>query len=343
MDGNTPRYTSLILVRLIAVAAAALFVLAGSDALPQQTAPHPLQLEAKIPLGTVRGRIDHLAVDVPRRRLFVAELGNNTVAIVDLDARKVIHRISGLSEPQGVAYVASNDSLYVANGGDGSVRIFRGADYVPVGRIDLGDDADNIRVDTATSRLLVGYGKGAIAVIRLPANSRDIDFPLEAHPESFQLDSEKSRIFVNLPDAEAIAVVDSHTGEQRAYWAVKYAANFAMALNPERQQVLVAFRRPAKFEAFSEENGATAGEADICGDADDLFLDRKRNRIYVACEAGFLDVLTAQEPAYPRLARIPTVSGARTALYVPEIDRLLLGVRARRGNPAAIWVYRPTS
>lgn len=338
MRGSTPHRISLILWVLVVVTVAA--VSSGSDGFSQQAAPEPLQLEAKIPLGNVSNRIDHMAVDVRRHRLFVAELGNNTVGVVDLDARKVVHRISGLSEPQGIAYVASNDSLYVANGGDGSVRIFRGANYAPAGHIDLGEDADNIRVDTAANRLLVGYGNGAIAVVGLPSNSKGKDFALRAHPESFQLDSAKPRIFVNIPNVRSIAVLDSHTGEQRSNWSMKYGANFAMALDHERQRVLVVFRRPAKFVAFSEETGATVGEADTCGDADDLFLDQKRNRVYVSCGAGFLDVLAAQEPAYARLARIPTVGGARTALFVSEIDRLLLGVRARFGEPASIWVYR---
>ena len=78
-----------------------------------------------------------------------------------------IHRIVGLREPQGVAYELSADMLYVANAGDGSVRTFRGSDYTENGRIELGDDADNIRIDPAGQRVLVGYGDGAIAAIDL--------------------------------------------------------------------------------------------------------------------------------------------------------------------------------
>ncbi len=90
----------------------------------------PLQLEAKIPLGDVRGRIDHMAVDLKRQRLFVAELGNDSVGIVDLANRKLICRDSlELKEPQGVGYESSTDTLYVANAGDGSVRLFEGNDY----------------------------------------------------------------------------------------------------------------------------------------------------------------------------------------------------------------------
>lgn len=84
-------------------------------------AESPLALEAKIPLGDVAGRIDHMAIDVPRRHLFVAELGNHTVGVVDLKASKVIHRLAGLKEPQGVAYVPWTDRLYIANAGDGAV------------------------------------------------------------------------------------------------------------------------------------------------------------------------------------------------------------------------------
>jgi len=91
----------------------------------------PLQLEAKIPLGNVAGRIDHMAFDAARNRLFVAELGNNSVGVVDINARKVIHRISDLKEPQGVAYLASRDLIYIANGGDGVMRIYQDRTFRP--------------------------------------------------------------------------------------------------------------------------------------------------------------------------------------------------------------------
>src|SRR5438876_7661868 len=112
-----------------------------------QISSPPLMLDSKIPLGEVSGRIDHLGIDLKRQRLFVAELGNNTVGVVDLAAGKVLRTISGLSEPQGVAFVPFADSVYVANGGDGSVRVLRGEDLAPIGRIDHGSDADNVRVD----------------------------------------------------------------------------------------------------------------------------------------------------------------------------------------------------
>jgi hypothetical protein len=56
-----------------------------------------------------------------------------------------------------------------------------------------------------------------------------------------------------------------------------------------------------------------------------------------------VDVLEQGETGYRHLARVPTVSGARTSLFVPELDRLFVAVRSRSGEPAAIWVFRPAS
>src|SRR6266700_2885324 len=148
----------------------------------------PLVLEAKIPLGEVSGRIDHLAIDVKRQRLFVAELGNDTLGVVDLAAGKVLRTITDLKEPQGVAYEPVTDTVYVANAADGSVRLLRGEDLLPVSRIDLGEDADNVRLDGSRKRVLVGYGKGALAVVDPQNRAKVADIRLKAHPESFQID-----------------------------------------------------------------------------------------------------------------------------------------------------------
>jgi YVTN family beta-propeller protein len=319
--------------------AALTLVLSPSRAVAQ---PAPLELEAKIPLGDVSGRIDHLAIDLARKRLFVAELGNDSVGIVDLEGHKVLRTITGLRAPQGVGYVASTDTLYVANADDGTVRLFQGGDYVAAGKIELGDDADNVRVDEAGGRVFVGYGKGGIAVIDAQHHGKIGDIQLKAHPEGFQLAGGGGRIFVNLPDAHEIAVVDRGTGKVIAGWPTRDAhENFPLAIDESAGNVLAAFRSPAMLGAFAMEGGVPRRDVIICGDADDVFVDARRGRIYVSCGQGFIDVLDARGGTYGRIAHIATVSGARTALFAPELDRLFLAVRARAGQTAAIWVFRP--
>jgi DNA-binding beta-propeller fold protein YncE len=305
-----------------------------------QTPLAPLVLEAKIPLGQVSGRIDHLAVDLKRQRLFVAELGNDSLGIVDLAEQKLLRTITGLSEPQGVAYEPTSDAVYIANATDGSVRILRGEDLSEVGRINLGDDADNVRIDSARNRVLVGYGKGALAVIDPATRTKVADIRLKAHPEGFQIDGD--RAFVNVPDARLIEVVDLVNGETGTSWPTQpNHSNFPMAIDREMHRLFVVFRSPARLQAMSTTDGKVFAGLDTCGDADDGFVDAKRHRVYVSCGAGVVDVFEERAGSYQRIGQVPTASGTRTALFVPEMDRLFVAVRATGSEPAAIWVFRP--
>jgi DNA-binding beta-propeller fold protein YncE len=260
-----------------------------------------------------------------------------------LAAGKVLQTISGMSEPQGVAYVPFADSVYVANGGDGSVRVLRGDDLAPIGRIELGEDADNVRVDAQRSRVLVGYGKGALAVIDPATRTKAADIRLKDHPEGFQIDETGTQVFANVPDARDIEIVNLATGANRAVPTDGLRSNFPMAIDRDAHRVLVVFRSPATLMALSSQDGRVAAKLETCGDADDVFVDPRRRRVYVSCGEGVVDVLEQSETGYRHLARAPTVPGARTSLFVPELDRLFVAVRARSNEPAAIWVFRPAS
>jgi YVTN family beta-propeller protein len=327
--------------RMITAALASLLMLANTAARAQAADQNPLQLDGKVPLGDVRGRIDHMAVDLKRQRLMVAELGNDTVSIVDLANRSVIQRITGLKEPQGVGYEPSSNILFVANARDGSVKFFEGDTYKPAGGINLGGDADNIRIDAAAKRVIIGYGEGGLAVLDAATRNKVENVPLKAHPESFQLDPNSGRIFVNLPDARAVAVVDNASGKQLASWPMDKGGNFAMAVDRDRSQLLVVFRSPPALVVFSTADGKRIATVDTCGDVDDLFVDQKRNRVYVSCGAGYVDVFEVNNAAYRRMGRIPTAPGARTSFFAPELDRLLVAARATSAEPASIWIFRP--
>ena len=329
------------LVRIALLAGAILTgpVTADAAGTPAQS---PLILERTIPLPNVSGRIDHLAYDAARSRLIVAELGNNTVEIIDLKAGTVLHRITGLKEPQGVAYLPQPNLIVAANADGGDVRFFDGTTFATRGSIPLGDDADNIRIDPRNGHVLVGYGDGGIAIIDPVRPAKIADIRLGAHPESFRLSPAAGRGFVNLPDARRIAVLNLASGKEIASWSPPgLRNNFPMALDERGHAVIVVFRNPARLALLDMNTGAVITSAPTCGDADDVFLDDGRQRIYVSCGAGLIDVVMLD--GLKRIAYITTTSGARTSLFVPEADRLYLAVRAGLiSGEAEIQVYRPT-
>jgi len=304
----------------------------------------PLVLERMVPLPGVSGRIDHMAADLGRGRLFVAELGNGSVEAIDLAAGKPIHRIIGLREPQGVGFVPDADLIAVASAGDGSVRLFRGGDMQPAGKVELNDDADNVRFDPRTKHLVVGYGSGRLAVLDPAAASVLRTAKLPAHPEGFQIDPEAGRAYVNLPDARQVAVVDLATGSPVASWPLPAGGrgNFPMALDGTRTVLAIVTRSPARLIMLDTRTGGVTASLPTCGDADDVFFDAKRRRLYVSCGGGEVDVVQQDGAGYHPLARIPTQSGARTSLFVPELDRLFVAARAGLlGSGASILVFRP--
>jgi DNA-binding beta-propeller fold protein YncE len=330
------RRIGLLLVAVLGCLAATRVFGAPADA--------PLTLERTIPLKDVSGRIDHLTIDLARQRLIVAELGNDTVEAIDLSAGQVLHRFTGLKEPQGVAYVPDGDLIVVASAGDGTVRLFNGTTFEAVGVIPLGDDADNIRVDPHNGQVIVGYGSGALAVIDPRTRSTVGTVKLAAHPEAFQISPEGGKIFVNVPDAREIAVVDRSGGKQVTSWkAPDTRSNFPMAVIDDGAAIASAFRSPARVMMFRTASGEIATTLPTCGDADDVFFDAKRRRLYVSCGEGAVDVIGWDGKAATELSRIATTSGARPSLFVPQLDRLFVASRAGwMGGNAAILVFRPS-
>jgi len=214
---------------------------------------------------------------------------------------------------------------------------------VPAGAVALGNDADNVRVDPRTGNVIVGYGTGGLAIIDPEKRSKIGDIKLAAHPESFQLDAASGRMFANVPDGGHIAVVDLAAAKQIAKWTVPgLSANFPLAIDGSGMAVAAVFRRPAKLVLLDTKTGTATQHLDTCGDADDVFFDAKRRRIYVSCGAGAVDVFQADATGYRTVARIETSSGARTSLFVPDLDRLYIAARAGLvGSDAAILVLRP--
>ena len=302
-----------------------------------------LALEKTIPLANVTGRIDHLAVDLARRRLAVAELGNDTVDILDLGNGRLLHRITGLQQPQGVAFVRSADLLAVTSAGDGTVQFFKAGTFAPAGQLDLGDDADNIRVNRRTGDLIVGYGEGGLAVIDTARHARRTDIPLPAHPEGFQVDAAGRRVFVNLPDAGQVVSVDLLSGKPVAAWADgQLTGNFPMAIDGAGKTLAVAFRGPPRLVLRDARSGDVIAGIETCGDADDVFFDERRRWLYVICGEGLVDVVERGTDGLRHLGPAKTSTGARTALFVPELDRLFVAARGfSDDDEAKLLVFRP--
>jgi DNA-binding beta-propeller fold protein YncE len=316
-------------------------VLVGLVTFQPAAADDALALVRTIDLPRVEGRIDHLAFDAAGQRLYVAALGNNTVEVLDVKAGAHVKSLPGFREPQGIAVALETKTVAIANGQGEGLQLVSADDYRAGTMVRLGDDSDNVRYDAAAKRLYVGFGSGALAAID-PANAKVLgEAKLAGHPESFQLERSGSRVFVNVPTANQIAVVDRNGMKVVAAWPVTTAkSNFPMALDEADHRLFIGCRRPARGLVYDTTNGKEIASFDIVGDTDDLFYDSTRKRVYVTGGEGFLDVVQDQGGnRFSRVAHMPTAAGARTSLFVPDQNRLYLAVPHRGSQKAEIRVF----
>ena len=216
----------------------------------------PFKLEKTIALPGVEGRFDHLAVDPAAKRIAVAALGNNTVEVRDVAAGSRVQTLSGMTEPQGVAFAPDLKRIFVASGKDGKLRAYDSATLKLVSDMAAGEDADNVRYELAHKRVWVAHGDGAVAVFDPATGKKLADISLDAHPESFQFEKSGPRIFANVPDAAEVEVVDREKHTILAKWPVKEAgANFPMALDEATHRLFIGCRKPAKVLVYNVDTG----------------------------------------------------------------------------------------
>ena len=298
----------------------------------QETLP---QLTADIVMPGVKGRIDHFGVDAKRHRLFVAALGNDTVEVLDLKARKRERSLDGFGEPQGILHVPDTNRVFVANSTANRLDILDAESLVLVGHVTGLEDADNVRYDAQARKVYVGYGRGALRVLDATTGVSAGDIALPGHPESFQLEGNGTRIFVNVPTAGRISIVDRSKLAVVGSWSVPAVANFPMALDEAGRRLFVAARAPAVLLVYDIDSGRVVARLPIGGDSDDLFYDGTRKRVYVICGEGRIDVLRQDDPDhYAREGTVDTAPRARTGLLVPEDDSLYVAAPAE-GPPHA--------
>jgi len=335
----------------------------------------PVTLVGSVPLKGVEGRLDHLAVDVASRKLFVAALESHSVEVIDLAKRCRVHRLTGINEPQGLLCLPGQNRLLVCSRGDGTCRTFDTRTWTEGPWTDLGRNADNIRFEPAANLVLVGSGgepgTGALTAVPLatllpvedggqpspphsPADflldrprqaNPSVEIQLPSHPESFQLDQVNHRIFVNVPDEREIEVLTLGTNglSITATWPVTAGErNFPMALDAASARLFIATRRPPRLVEYDSTTGQAVSQTPCVGDADDLFFDAMRRRIYLIGGEGFVDIFQAPEKgAKPeQLAHVPTAPRARTGLYIPELNLVTVAVPHTTNASAAVLLFQ---
>ena len=295
----------------------------------------PLTLARELPLTNFDGRIDHMAIDHEHHRLFLAGIRTNEVLVLDYTSGQELHRISGLSEPQGVLYLPASNRLFVTNGGTGDVNLYDASTFALLHTTPLGGDADNIRYNASNQTVLVGYGgDGSLSGIAFldPNGNQKASIPLPNHPESFQLDPAHDRVYINVP--RALKTIAASLSTHKALAEYPAHGNFPMALTPDGRTLFTGERHPGLLAQYNTSTGQRTASLPLPDDCDDLFYDPAARRLYASSGSGTISLFSLDSARHlTPLAAIPTVAGARTSLLDPELHLLFVAAPHATGKP----------
>jgi DNA-binding beta-propeller fold protein YncE len=303
--------------------------------------PKTLELQKTIKLVSGVGRYDHLALDDAHSRLFIANLSNNSLDVVDLKAGKLVKEIGGQKKIQGVAYAADLDRIFVGNGGDGICNVFDGRDYKVIGSIAV-PDADNVRYRPDTHTIYV-TGEEGLTVIDAKTMKAITTVKLPGPPEAHQIDAGRDRLYVNTHKPSKVTVVDLKTNKIAAEYELKSAeANYPMALDTEGQRLFVGCRKKPCVIALDARTGSQLAVVPIPADTDDLFFDAKTKRLYAICGEGAIAIIQQRgEKEFELIEKVATAKLARTGLFDAEAGNLYIVVpRQSESVGPELRVYR---
>ena len=319
----------------------------------QQPTNMPLHLMQTVPMPGVKGRLDHLDVDVKGQRLFVSGLENGSVEVVDLEAGKWLRRISGFNKPQGIAYVRALNKIFVASGDDGTLRVFRGDTLAPLDSIQLELGPNRVAYDPGRKLLYVGYGGkdagrdyGEVGIIDAAKDVKASDVEVAAHPAELLLNESADTLVVLIPAASKIQVIDTRQRKVVSTWPVSSQRPGDAALDESAKRLFLGTHLPPQMIAMDSTTGREVANLPTMEGMDGVYFDSKLRRIYVSggrgFDVGFVYVYQQQDlDHYTQIGTIPTRSGAGTSFWSPELNRYYVAAPANDKDDAAILVYEP--
>src|SRR6267378_2522038 len=314
-----------------------------------------LHLVQTIPMPNVKGRIDHMDVDVKGKRLFVAGLENGSLEVVDLQTGKWLKSILGFKKTQCIAYVPTLNKVFVASGDDGMLRVFRGDTLELLDAIKLDLGPNRVAYDPHAQLLYVGYGGkdagkdyGEVGIIDAKTDKHLGDIKVEAHPSELLLDQSGKTLFVFVSIGSKVQVVDTKKREVVSTWPVSSQRNGDGAFDENKHRLFIGTRTPPQMIAMDSQTGKEVANLLTVEGMDGVYFDPRLKRIYISggrdYDVGCVFVYQQKDADhYEAIGKITTKAGAGTSFWSPELNRYYVAAPAHDNDEAAILVFEPES
>ena len=321
------------------------FALVLAMAVPQLCAAQdgPYRFSKEIPIGG-DGAFDYISVDPVAHRLFVSH--GTKIVVVDTEHDKIEGEISDVTGVHGLTLGRDLGRGFSANGGENTVGIVDLATLKTLQKVKTGKDPDTVAYDPVHHNVYA-FCKGDGSATVFDAKSGDIvaKFPLGGIPQATVVDARRGRVYVNLQDKNAIAVIDTATYQIADTWSIEPGENQSgLAIDLENQRLFVGCRNRLMV-MIDATNGKVLTEVPIGPGVDASAYD-PGTKLAFSSTGGDATVTIAHEDSPMTVTKVQTLTtkpGARTMAVDPRTHRIYLAIPdfeipapGQTGRPKAI-------
>jgi len=330
------------------LSALALAILFAVQSPAQEKAPLKLVQTIAAPAGR---KWDHFGVDLKGNRLFVTSEEEPAVEVFNLKTGEHIRSLTEFKEPHNVIPFPELKKIYVVDGEASEIKILDYDSYKLIGRTALTIDADPMVYDPASKYLyVVNGGREAhtptclVSIVDTTTGKKIADMKLDANRlESMAIEKSGPRLFVNMTGINSIGVVDREKRAVVQTWPITAGKdNVPLQYDDATHRLFLTTRKPSKLVVVNADNGKEVANLDVADYVDDLAYDAAHHRLYIPGGGGNGSVSVVEQRGaddYKLIATVPTKPGAKTARFVPELNKYYVGVPAKDGQPPQILVY----
>jgi hypothetical protein len=319
-----------------------------------------------IPLQGVKGRLDHMGIDLEKKRLFVAAAGNNSLEVVDLTGGKVTNSLTGFVDTQDALFLGGDFNKLHVSSLDGHLRIFQGETFWLVQDFKIEPDPNRLFYDPTTDLIYFGYGGEnagfngyeRVGIMR-PKRGAGYDqlvaemiapTPRPGHLAEMAMDDNGILLICDSRD-DRIYQFDTRKRELINSWPASGDGAGDLALDRGHHRLFVGIRIPPEMTVYDSLSGKEIQTLPGPETMDGVYYDTNLKRVYMTggrwygtpdASPGWVYVYQQKDPDhYDLISKIKTRPGSGTSLLVPQLNRFYVASQAIGNQKAAILVFEP--
>ncbi len=300
----------------------------------------PLRRVADVPLPGGTSRFDYQSVDVRRRRLFIAHLGDGQVLSFDLRRQRVAGVVGGVPDVRGVLAVPSSRRVYAAATGSHQLVTFDEQTLRRIRAAPAGGFPDGVAYDARDRLVFVSDVSGEELTVFRPSGRRIGSVPLRGSPGNVQYDARTGTMVVGVGSRDELAIVAPRT--RRVTKRVRLSGchgPHGVEVVSESRRAYVACEESASLVVVDLSSLKQRAVFSV-GDAPDVLdVDPGLKRLYVASESGVVSAFSVGARVR-KLGQSPVDEHAHSVAVDPVTHRVYLPLEDVGGRPV-LRVLKP--